>query len=285
MSSRIAILTDTNSGIMGPMQEELGVWSVPMPVIVDGKTYYEGVSIDQAQFLALLRTGAKCTTSQPSPGDLAEFWDRLLQDHDKVVYIPMTSGLTGGVETAKGLALDYDGRVLVADNRRISEPLRHAVMEAKYLADRDCSAEEIVRFLEEDARNASIYLTVSTLEYLKRSGRVTPAGAAIGTFLRIKPVLQIQGEKLDAYRKVRGMRAAVDTMLRAAKYDIENRFAGQKVVVQTAYSGSEEKGERWRQTVQAAFPDYTVDKAPLSVSISCHTGEGALGVAVVKTIL
>ena len=223
-------------------------------------------------------------TSQPTPSMLMEIWDRLLEKNDHIIYLPMSSGLSGSYETACSMAQEYSGRVYPVDNHRISVTLRQSVLEAKYYADLGMRTEEIVQELEKDGLNASIYLAVNTLEYLKRSGRVTPAGAAVGTVLNIKPVLQIQGQRLDAYRKVRGMKAAMSEMIHALKYDRTAKFNGQKIAIRAAYSGDEKLGEAWRAELQTAFPDLLIEKDALSVSISCHTGEGALGVGIMRDI-
>ena len=278
MSSRIAIVTDTNSGI----SQAEGIYQIPMPVILDGETYFEGVSITPETFYARLRSGADVKTSQPSPGDLLETWEPLLTRYDEIVYIPMSSGLSGSCDTAKTLARDFGGRVWVADNHRISVTLRQSVLEAQYLAGNGKSAPEIVAFLEREGPESSIYIAVNTLELLKRSGRVTPAAAAIGTVLQIKPVLQIQGGKLDAYKKVRGKKAAMEAIIEGLRQDRETRFAGQQVTIRAAYTGDDSLGEQWRLTLQAAFPDLAIGKDPLPLSIACHTGENALGVGIMR---
>lgn len=284
VKNKIAILTDTNSGLSPGQADAHGVELVPMPVMLNGETFFEHQTITQEDFFIQLGQGASVKTSQPAPYTLLEAWERLLEKHEQVIYIPMSSGLSGSYETAAAMAQEYEGRVYPVNNHRISVTLRQSVLEARYFADLGKSAEEIVRYLEEDGLNSSIYLSVNTLEYLKRSGRVTPAGAAIGTVLNIKPVLQIQGGKLDAYRKVRGMHAAMHEIIEALKLDRETRFADQKVAIRAAYSGDPEIGETWRNELQAAFPDLLIEKDPLSVSIACHTGDGALGVGITQDI-
>lgn len=284
MGGTIAVLTDTNSGISPEQALSHGVYLVPMPVIIDGETYFEDVTIDREEFFFRLRAGAEVSTSQPSPGDLMDAWDEALEDHDELVYIPMSSGLSGGCDTAKLLAAEYDGRVHVVDNRRISVTLRQSVLEARHMADTGCAAGQIVQALEADGLESSIYIAVNTLEYLKKSGRVTAAGAAIGTLLSIKPVLQIQGGKLDAYKKVRGMNAAMEAIIAALRHDREERFAGRRMTIRAAYTGPVETGEQWRRTLQAAFPDLRIEADPLSLSVACHTGDGALGVGLMRDI-
>jgi DegV family protein with EDD domain len=284
VKNRIAILTDTNSGLSPEQAKAHGIDMVPMPVVINDETFFEHQSIDQNEFFNRLRQGASVRTSQPTPSMLMEIWDRLLEKNDHIIYLPMSSGLSGSYETACSMAQEYSGRVYPVDNHRISVTLRQSVLEAKYYADLGMRTEEIVQELEKDGLNASIYLAVNTLEYLKRGGRVTPAGAAVGTVLNIKPVLQIQGQRLDAYRKVRGMKAAMSEMIHALKYDRTAKFNGQKIAIRAAYSGDEKLGEAWRAELQTAFPDLLIEKDALSVSISCHTGEGALGVGIMRDI-
>ena len=277
---RIAVLTDTNSGLTPAQAERYGVFLIPMPIILDGKTYFEDVSITPEEFYPRLAAGSMVSTSQPSPGDVADLWERLLEKYEKVIYIPMSSGLSGSWQTSAILAEEYGGRVLTVNNRRISVTLRQSVLEAKRLAEEGAEAEEIAARLEREGLDASIYIAVNTLDLLKRSGRVTAAGAAIGTALQIKPVLQIQGDKLDAYKKVRGIKAAMLTIIEGLESDRAGRFAGKPVSIRAAYTGSEETGEKWRLVLQSAFPDLAIEKDPLPLSIACHTGTDALGVGI-----
>lgn len=283
-NTQIAILTDTNSGITEEMQESLGVFVVPMPVIMDGKSYIEGAALSREEFYRRLRHGANVSTSQPSPGQVITAWSDLLRTHDTVIYIPMSGGLSGSVQCARAIASEYRN-VHVVDNRRISVTLRQSVLEAKRLADAGESVENIVRFLEDDAANADIYLAVNTLELAKRSGRVTNAAATLSSVLNLKPVLRIQEEKLDAYDRVCGLNAAMDVMIDALQKERSEQFAGQKVAIRAAYAGDEIRGELWRKRLQNAFPDLTIEKDPLSISIACHTGEGALGVGIMRDYL
>lgn len=280
--SKTAIMTDTNSGITPEAAAEKGLYLLKMPFLIDGEDHLEYGDISYEEFFRRLDSGADVSTSQPSPASLTDMWDEILKNHDELVYIPMSSGLSGTCETAKALAADYDGKVFVVDNRRISVTLYMSVYEALRLSENGMSAAEITERLENEADCQSIYVSVNTLEHLKKSGRVTAAGAAIGTVLGIKPVLQIQGGKLDAYKKVRGMKAAQQAMLEGIENDIKDRFAGKKVEIRTAYSGDRETGEAWRAEVQQHFPEYNITLDALPISISCHVGGGALGIGLAE---
>lgn len=285
MNGTVAIVTDTNSGISPQEAQALGIRLIPMPVIASGSTCYEGLTITQDQFFRMLDQGTPLNTSQPPPGALIECWEELLKDHGEIVCLPMSSGLSGSCGAAAMLAEKYDGRVHVVDNHRVSVTLRQSVLEARHMALQGKSGGEIAEYLERDGMESSIYVAVNTLEFLKRSGRVTAAGAAIGAVLGIKPVLQIQGGKLDAYKKARGMKAAMQVMIAGVDQDIRVRFPGQRLMIRGAYAGSREDGEVWRGALQAAFPQVEVGMDPLPLSIACHTGGGALGVGVAKDIL
>ena len=226
MDKNIAIVTDSNSGITQARAKELGVHVVPTPFFINGDLFLEDITLTREAFFEKLDEDAEISTSQPAPGDLLDTWDKVLEEYDEVVHIPMSSGLSGSCHAAVGFAEDYDGKVVVVDNQRISIVMKQAVLEAKHLAENGMSASEIKNHLEKDALNASIYVAVDTLEYLKKSGRVTPAAAAIGSVLNIKPVLQIQGGKLDAYKKVRGMKQATRAMFEGIRADMETRFVG-----------------------------------------------------------
>ncbi|OUP03660.1 dihydroxyacetone kinase [Anaerofilum sp. An201] len=274
---RIALVTDTNSGIPADEARQLNIELLPMPFFIDGKVYYEGVDLSAPEFYEAQASGCNITTSQPSPGDVTALWDRLLQDHDAVVHIPMSSGLSNSCATAQMLAMEYGGRVQVADVRRISMTQRQAALDALRLIERGLDPVQVRVRLEETALRSSIYVTPDTLVYLKKGGRITPAAAAIGSVLNIKPVLQIQGGKIDAFAKVRGMRQAATCMLNALHDDLNGRFAGKKVKIMAAYSGSDEVGERWLAWMHEQFPGQEICAAPLSLSIACHTGPGAIG--------
>lgn len=282
MSKKVAIVSDTNCGITLEEAKELGIYLVTMPFFVDGEEYYEYKTMDHNMFFEKLRAGADVSTSMPSPADLIDTWEELLEEYDEVVYIPMSSGLSGSCYAAMGFAEEYEGKVLVVDNKRISVIMKQAVWEAKYMADQGKSASEIKEYMEKDALNSSIYVAVDTLEYLKKSGRVTPAAAAIGSVLNIKPVLQIQGGKLDAYKKVRGMKQAMKALVEGINSDLENRFAGKEVVIRGAYSGSEEVKNLWAEAIKEAYPDMEIEMDLLPISICCHVGEGAMGIGVME---
>ena len=285
MLQKIAVVSDSNSGISPDEARQLGVALVPMPFYMDEKLYFEGLTCTQADFYRRLAAGAEVSTSQPFPADLSQLWADQLQNAEAVVYIPMSSGLSGSCQVAKALAAEeFAGRVFVVDNHRISITQRQSVLDALTLARRGLSAADIAQTLEAEALNASIYISVNTLKYLKKGGRVTPAAAAIATALNLKPVLQIQGGKLDAFCKVRGMDAACRAMLDAAASDIAGRFAGQRVTVHVAFSGDPAAAEPWRQQVQATWPQFEVVSCALPLSIACHIGDGALALAVIKVL-
>lgn len=277
--SKIAITTDTNSGITPEEAGKRGIPLLAMPIIIDGQEYFEGVDISYDEFFERLANGAEVSTSQPSVYSLTTFWDNALNTYDYIVHIPMSSALSGSCDTAKGLAKNYDGKVFVVDNKRISITQAQSVYDAQKMAKSGMSAEDIVKKLEADAYGNSIYLAVNTLELLKKSGRVTKAGAALATVLNLKPVLQIQGGKLDAFAKARGMANAKKTMLEAAKNDLADRFAGKKVKVEIAYSGAFESALEWQKQVQKFFGDKELNMYRLPLSICCHVGAGvaALG--------
>lgn len=278
---KVAIVADTNSSMSKADADALGVYLVPMPFLIDGESYYENLNCSYREFFDRLREGADVSTSQPSPMDVTKVWDKALEDHDALVYLPMSSGLSSSCATAKALAADeYEGKVYVADNQRISVTQFEAIKDACAWAEDGMTAEEICKKLEATGLDSSIYLAVNTLELLKKSGRVTAAGASIATVLNIKPVLQIQGEKLDAFAKVRGMVKAEDAMLKAVKKDIEGRFAGRNVQIMVAYSGDENEAIEWRDKVADYFDTKDIIMRPLPISICCHVGEGVHAIAV-----
>lgn len=285
---KVAIVTDSNSGITQKQGEELEISVVPMPFMMDGETYYEDISLSQQEFYERLLGGVDISTSQPSPADLLELWNGLLKTHDAVIHIPMSSGLSSSCETAHMLAADYDGKVLVVDNQRISVTQMQSVLEAKAMADAGMDAEAIQKRLEETKLDSTVYITVDTLEYLKKGGRITPAAALLGTFLRIKPVLTIQGEKLDAFAKARTMKQAKSMMVTAAKKDLEERFhdpEARHTTIAVAHTNSREAAEEFKKELMELFP-YTgeIQVADLSLSVSCHIGPGALAIACTKNL-
>ena len=283
--SKIAVVTDSNSGITQERGKELGIFVLPMPFYIDGELYFEDISLTQEDFYKKLQEDADISTSQPSPGDLMDFWENILKEYDEIVHIPMSSGLSGSCQTAMTLADDYDGKVHVVDNQRISVTQEQSVYDAMALIKAGKSAEEIKQILEEEKLEASIYIMVDTLKYLKKGGRITPAAAALGSMLNLKPVLQLQGEKLDSFAKVRGVKAAKRTMLKAIKNDLETRFAGKKMVLGIAYtSRDDEEVQKWKEEVQEAFAGYEIVMNPLSLSVSCHIGPGSLAVTCTKVV-
>lgn len=284
MRKQTAIVTDTNSGLRPEEAAGLGIGLIPMPVNLDGESFFEYDTITQAEFFSCLSAGAEVSTSQPAPGALTDCWERLLEDYDQVVYIPMSAGLSGGYQTAVMLAGDYDGRVLVADTRRISVTQRQAALDGAFLARQGKNGAEIREYLERDGGNSDIFIAVNTLDLLKKSGRVTAAGAALGSMLSIKPVLRIQSGKLDAYRKVRGMRSAMQAMIEGLREDTL-RLEGERFFIRAAYAGDRQAGESWQAALQAAFPEYEVGLDPLPISVCCHVGCGALGVGIARDIL
>ncbi len=282
--SRIAIVTDSNSGITQAEAKQLGIYVMPMPFFVNEKLCYEEVDLSLEQFYELLAQDVNVSTSQPSPADIMDLWNKLLKEYDQIVHIPMSSGLSASCETSMGLAQDYDGKVQVVNNQRISVTMRQSVMDAIALVKQGKNAEEVKEILEKEALEASIYLVVDTLKYLKKGGRITPAAALLGSALNLKPILQIQGEKLDAYKKVRGMKPAKKNMLEAMKKDLDTRFADYvkkgEMKLHIAYTSSREEAEEWTEEVRAAFPNLPISSVDtLSLSVICHTGPGVLAIA------
>lgn len=282
---KVAIVADTNSGITAEEGKKLGIFVQPMPFLINGNDYLEGVDLTHEEFYEKLRQDADVSTSQPSPGLVMDLWDSLLKEYDQIVYIPMSSGLSKSYETAEALSEEeYEGKVFVINNKRISVTQRQSAIDAKNLADKGFSGEEIMKVLEREALDSSIYIMVDTLKYLKKGGRVTAAGAAIGTVLNLKPVLQIQGDKLDAFAKARGVKNARKIMVEQMKKDFAGRFKKEteegRMRLMIAYSEvSEAVLQGWIDEVKAAFPGYEIYTAPLSLSVACHIGPGALAIA------
>ena len=281
---KIAVVTDSNSGTTQEKGKELGVHVIPMPFYIDGELFLEDITLTQEAFYEKLASDCEISTSQPAPGEVMEFWDKLLKEYDEIVHIPMSSGLSSTCETAIMLSKDYDGKVEVVDNQRISVTQKTSVMDAVRLEKAGKSALEIKEILEAEKLESSIYITVDTLKYLKKGGRITPAAAAIGMVLNLKPVLQIQGEKLDAFAKVRGWKQAKKTMLDAMEKDLLHRFGSKKMSLLAAYTCSAEEARSWKEELEERFPNYTIDMDPLSLSVACHIGSGALAVACAKEV-
>jgi len=281
---KVAVITDSNSGIDRVEAGCLGIEVIPMPFFIDGALYHEGVNLSHEEFYTFLKNGAEVSTSQPSMYDVTETWNRALRDFEEVVYLPMTSGLSSGCQTAMMMAEDFNGAVQVIDNKRISWTLKQSVIEAVRLAEEGFSALEIKEILEREALHAAIYITVDNLKYLKKGGRVTPAAASIGAVLNIKPVLQIQGERLDAFTKVRGMKAAKTAMLDAVETDLRDRFADRPCYIRGAYTCSEEEAAQWKQEIERRFPGRQVLLDPLALSIACHTGPGAVAIGCIAQL-
>ena len=286
--SGVAIVTDSNSGITQEEAKRLGIFVLPMPFYIDGELFYEDISLTQEKFYERLTQDADISTSQPSPGDVLDIWEKALEEYDEVVHIPMSSGLSSSCATAQMLAQDMDGKVYVVDNQRISVTMRQSVLDAIALAEKGMNAKEIHDILMREKLEASIYITVDTLKYLKKGGRVTPAAAAIGSVLNLKPVLTIQGEKLDAYAKVRGKKQAKRMMMKAMQEDWNTRFKqyveSGEMCLQIAYTGNKEEAEEFKKEVEAAFPGRDIHMDPLSLSVACHIGHGALAVACSKKV-
>jgi len=282
--SRIAVTTDSNSGITQAQAKAIGIRVIPMSFAIGSDDYLEDVSLSREAFFEAQAAGKDVVSSQAAPGALMEVWEDLLNDYDDIIHIPMSSAISGCCATAQAIAEDYDGRVHVLDNHRISVTQKQSVLQAKKLADESKSAQEIMDLLNKYAMDASIYIVVDTLKYLKKSGRVTPTAAALGTVLKVKPVLQIQGGKLDAFAKARGLKLAKEKIIHAIRDDMENRFAGQNVIIKGAYSSlTDEQAQDWINQLEAEFPGYKVALDPLSLNVCCHTGPGAVGAALMVT--
>ena len=285
---QIAIVTDSNSGLTQEQGKKFGISVLPMPFYINGELFYEGITLTQEEFYQKLSEDADISTSQPSPADVTALWDKLLEEYKEIVHIPMSSGLSSSCGTAMMLAEDYNGKVQVVNNQRISVTQRQSVLDAKELSEQGKSALEIKEILEACKMESSIYITLETLKYLKKGGRITPAAAALGTLLNLKPVLQIQGEKLDAFAKARGKKQAKKVMIEAVKRDLEVRFADAKkpeeIHLAAAYAGNKEEAEQWKKELEEVFPGYHIHMGPLSLSVSCHIGPGALAVTCSKVV-
>lgn len=282
---RVAVMTDSNSGITQDMAKEMGINVVPMPFTIDGTTYYEDVNLTREEFFQMMADGKDIQTSQPSPGDLMSLWDKSLEKYDQIVYIPMSSGLSSSCQNARMIANDYNGKVVVVNNQRISVTQKRSVQDAIELAKNGYDAVRIRDILVRDKFEASIYIMLDTLKYLKKGGRITPAAAAVGTLMRIKPVLQIKGERLDAFSKARTLAQGKTTMINAIHHDIDNLFGGidaENVYVYAVHAQVPEPFAVFKKEVADAFHKYNVEEDRLSLSICCHIGPGALAMGCVK---
>ncbi len=284
---KIAVVTDSNSGITQKEAAREGITVLPMPFMIDGEVFYEDIDLSQEVFYRRMAEGADIKTSQPSPRDVMELWDRLLEENDEIVHIPMSSGLSGSCQTALMLAEDYGGKVHVVNNQRISVTQRQSVLDARDLAAKGYSGEQIREILERTKFDSIIYITVDTLKYLKKGGRITPAAAALGTLLRIKPVLIIEGEKLDAFAKARTAKQARGIMVSAIVRDLEERLGDKGAkhsYIQFAHTCNEEGAAELKADVLERYPDVPVMTAPLSLSIACHIGPGAFAVTCTRKL-
>lgn len=278
---RVAVVTDSNSGITQAEAKEAGITVLPMPFFIQGETFFEDINLTQEQFYGRLADDAEISTSMPATKDVTETWDALLKEYDEIVHIPMSSGLSSSCETAYVLAQQYEGKVQVVDNQRISITQRRSAYDALMLSEQGKSAAEIRETLEREKFESSIYIMVDTLRYLKKGGRITPAAAALGTLLKLKPVLQIQGEKLDAFAKARTVKQAKNIMLEAMKNDCRDRFGdveGKNMYIDIAYTFDRDAAEKFREELLETFPGQECVVHPLSLSVSCHIGPGALAV-------
>lgn len=284
MDKNIAIVTDSNSGITQAQAKELGVWVVPTPFFINGELYLEDITLSREAFYEKLVEDAEISTSQPAPGDLIDTWEKLLKEYDEIVHIPLSASLSSACETAMMLSQDYDGRVQVVNNKRVSVMQMSSVLDALRLAESGKTATEIKTILEDEKFNACAYITVDTLKYLKKGGRVTPSAAAIGAVLNIKPVLVVFGEKLDSFAKVRGFKAAKKNMLEAVEKDLKEKFGNDEMMLYAVSTCDAEETESWRQEIAEYFSDYEVKADYLSLSVSCHIGPGALAIAYAKVV-
>ena len=283
---KTAILTDSSCGMTQKEAKELGVYMLPMPFYINDELYYEEVDLSQDEFYEKLLNDVNIKTSQPLPGDVMDMWESLLKEYDEIVYIPLSSGLSGSVEAAKLWASEYDGKIVVVDNQRVSVTLRSSVRDAKIMADKGMSAKEICKILEKTKLESSIYIMVDTLSYLSKGGRLTPAAAAIGTLLKIKPVLQIHGEKLDAFAKARSVKHAKATMIEAVEKDMKKRFKNDECEIAMAYTHNPEDAEIFKAEVveKLGISPEDIVMNPLALNIACHIGPGALALTVSKKL-
>lgn len=284
---RTAIVTDSNSGVSQKEAGQLGIFVLPMPFMIDGETFYEDIDLTQEEFYRKMEAGADISTSQPSPAAVTELWDRLLKEYDEIVHIPMSSGLSSSCQTARVLAEDYEGKVHVVDNHRISVTQRQSALDARDLAARGFDGGKIREILERTAKDSMIYITVDTLKYLKKGGRITPAAAALGTILRIKPILAIDGGKLDAFSKARTMNQARASMISAIQKDLSEHMkdgAARETYLEIAHTNNDELAREFEEQVHALYPNTPIYTDRLSLSIACHIGPGSLALACTKKL-
>lgn len=285
--SKVAVITDSNSGITQQQAKDMGIEVIPMPFMIGDKTYYEDINLSREEFFAIQAEGARIVTSQPAPNEVMKVWGKVLEKYDEIVYIPMSSGLSGSCQSALMLSSEFENKVQVVNNQRISVTQKRSVQDAMEMAAKGMSALEIKNILEKVKFESSIYIMLDTLKYLKLGGRITPAAAAIGTMLRLKPVLQIKGEKLDAFSKARNVQQGKNTMINAIHHDIETMYGGVDTETCWLYAVHAHVPDRIGQhleAVQKAFPAFHVMEDELSLSVCCHTGPGALAVACSKKI-
>lgn len=280
----IGIVTDSHSGITQKQAEELGIFVLPMPFFIDGQCYLEDVTLSREQFFETLAQGADVSTSQPSPADVTRLWDTALEQYSQIVYIPISSGLSGSCMTATALAQEepYADRVFVVDNGRVSTPMKRSVLDALELVREGYSAGEIKAILEDAKSNMIIYVTVDTLEYLKKGGRISAAAAVLGTVLNIKPVLKFDVGTLESYKKCRGFALARRAMIEAMRHDLETTYKEWydrgEVSLLAASSSSQEATKIWVEEIERAFPGMKVMCDDLPLGICCHIGPNGLGI-------
>ncbi len=286
MSNKIKIVTDSNSGFSQEEAKELGIGLIPMPFTIDGKEYLEGINLTHNEFYELLKKDVAISTSQPSQYYLEKAWKEILTEYDEIIYIPMTSGLSASCESAKRLAEKFDGKVFVVDNLRISVPLKESIFEALAMLKLGKSASEIKEYLEKTGKKHSIYIMVETLKYLKRGGRITPIAAAIGTVLHIKPILSSRGDKFDKFSSAlnlyQGKKKIINQLRKELNGEFKEEYEKGNITISVAYTNNLEEANKFKEEIKAAIPKIRfrfVDA--LSLSISCHTGPGALGAAII----
>ena len=282
---KTAVLIDSNAGIKRDEAKKLGIYLISTPIIIDGKVFFEEENLTQEQFYGALESDKDITSSMPSPGDVMDLWNQLLKEYDEVVYIPLSSGLSNSCHTAIQLSDEYDGKVQVVDDHRISVTMRQSALDAKWMADNGKSAKEIKEALEKNAYNSAIYLTVEDLKYLKKGGRVTPAAAALGAVLNIKPVLATKGGKFDAVEKVRGMKRSIAKLLDYTEQTLDkliekNNVSQIRIGVAGTFTNRED-ADNWYNMVKERFVDIeNIYYDPLSLVVAVHTGPNAAGIGI-----